>query len=192
MFVEGIERIINESGIAQVIGKAYNACECKQMLAGQLANVLLLDIQLPDSSGLELCVEIKKNYPKLNILALTSFSGYSVVHRMLQNGALGYVLKNAMAEEILEGIETVAAGKKFLCEEVDLLLQKQKGAAIVLTKKEHTLLRLIAEGYTNVEIADKMFHGVETVNSYRKNLLFKMQARNTAVLVKMAIEQKLI
>ena len=105
---------------------------------------------------------------------------------------MGYVLKNAMAEEILEGIETVAKGKKFLCEEVDLLLQKQKGSAIVLTKKEHTLLRLIAEGYTNVEIADKMFHGVETVNSYRKNLLFKMQARNTAVLVKMAHDQKLL
>ena len=93
MFAEGIERIINESGIAQVIGKACNARECRQMLSERQADVLLLDIQLPDSSGLELCVEIRKIYPKLNILALTGFSGYSVVHRMLLNGASGYIFR---------------------------------------------------------------------------------------------------
>jgi DNA-binding NarL/FixJ family response regulator len=192
MFVEGIERIIRESGIAEVTGKAHSARECWQMLAYEQPDVLLLDIHLPDGNGVDLCAEILAKYPGLKILALTSFSEYAVVNRMLDNGALGYVLKNAMSEEILQGIETVVEGEKFICEEVNLLLKKQKDQAIVLTGREQELLRLISEGYINTEIAEKMFLGVETINSYRKNLLFKLQARNTAVLVKMAIEQKLI
>ena len=192
MFVEGIERIINESGIAEVVGKAHSAHECRQMLDYEQPDVLLLDIRLPDGNGVDLCAEILVKYPKLKILALTSFSEYAVVNRMLDNGALGYVLKNAMSEEILQGIETVHGGEKFICEEVNLLLKKQKGQAIVLTGREQELLRLISEGYINTEIAERMHLGVETINSYRKNLLFKLQARNTAVLVKMAIEQKMI
>ncbi|MCL2098543.1 MAG: response regulator transcription factor [Bacteroidales bacterium] len=192
MFVEGIERIINESGIAQVVAKAYTVREGRLMLSGEQADVLLLDIHLPDGNGIDLCAEILTKYPNMKILALTSFSEYTVVNRMLNNGALGYLLKNAMAEEILQGIETVNMGEKFICEEVNLLLKKQSGQAVVLTGREEELLRLICEGYINIEIADKMCLGVETINSYRKNLLFKLQARNTAVLVKMAIEQKII
>jgi len=192
MFVEGIERIINGSGVAEVTGKAHSARECWQMLSFGQADVLLLDIHLLDGNGVDLCSEILTRYPGLKILALTSFSEYAVVNRMLAAGALGYVLKNAMAEEILQGVEVVATGEKFICEEVNLLLKKQTGNAIVLTGRERELLRLICEGYINTEIAEKMCLGVETINSYRKNLLFKLQARNTAVLVKMAIEQRLI
>jgi len=192
MFVEGLEKIINESGLAEVTGKAYTARDGWLMLAGGQADVLLLDVHLPDGNGVDLCPQILAKYPELKVLALTSFSEYAVVNRMLNNGALGYVLKNAMAEEILQGIETVYAGEQFICEEVNLLLKKQAGRTVVLTGKEQELLRLISEGYINVEIADKMCLGVETINSYRKNLLFKLQARNTAVLVKMAIEQKMI
>ena len=192
MFVEGIERIINESGVAEVAGKAYSARDCMNMLSYEQADVLLLDIHLPDGNGVDLCPEILRKYPGLKILALTSFSEYAVVNRMLNAGALGYILKNAMAEEILQGIEIVASGEKFICEEVNLLLKKQTDNAIVLTGREQELLRLICEGYINTEIAEKMCLGVETINSYRKNLLFKLQARNTAVLVKMAMEEKLI
>ena len=192
MFVEGLEKIINESGIAKVGGKAHTARDGRLMLDGGQADVLLLDVHLPDGNGVDLCSEFLAQYPKLKVLALTSFSEYAVVSRMLNNGALGYVLKNAMSEEILQGIETVSGGEQFICEEVNLLLKKQAKKAIVLTVKELELLRLISDGYINVEIADKMCLGLETINSYRKNLLFKLQARNTAVLVKMAIEQKLI
>ena len=192
MFVEGLERIINASGVAQIVGKAYTIAQSVYMLLERQADVLLLDIHLPDGSGIDYCAQVKAQYPDLKILALTSFGEYAVINRMLENGALGYVLKNAMSEEILEGIETVAAGEKFLCHEVNMLLKKQAGKAVILTGKERELLRLITEGYINTEIADKMFLGVETINSYRKNLLFKLNARNTAALVKMALEEKLI
>jgi DNA-binding NarL/FixJ family response regulator len=192
MFVEGLTNIINASHVATIVGTAYSISECKKMLINTEAEVLLLDISLPDGSGIDFCLELQTNHPQLKILALTSLGEYAVINRMLENGALGYVLKNAMAEEILEGIETVVRGERFICEEVNLLLKKQSGKAIILTGRERELLRLITEGYINSEIADKMCLGVETINSYRKNLLFKLNARNTAALVKMAIEKKMV
>ena len=192
MLVDGLEKIINESGVARVIGTAAGAREGKQMLADGRADVLLLDIHLPDGSGLDLCVHIRATWPEVRILALSSYSEYATVSAMLANGADGYILKNALSEEVLQGIQSVAGGRKFVCEEVDLLLKRQENTAVKLTRKERELLRLICEGYTSAEIAKEMYFGVETINSYRKNLLFKLNVRNTASLVKMAIEERLI
>ncbi len=192
MLAEGLKKIINDSAKARVIATAHSGNDCRQLLKETMPDVLLLDINLPDTDGITLCSELKSIYPSLKILALTSYGEYTMVRRMMESGASGYILKNAMAEEMLEGIEVVASGETFLCHEVDLLMKKQANNAIWLTPRERQLLQLIAEGNTNQEIAEKIFLGVETVNSYRKNLLFKLSARNTAVLVKMAFEQKLI
>lgn len=192
LLAEGLKKIINDSGKARVIATAHSGNDCRQLLKEALPDVLLLDINLPDTDGITLCAELKSLYPSLKVLALTSYGEYTMVRRMMESGASGYILKNAMAEEMLEGIEVVASGEIFLCHEVDLLMKKQANNAIWLTPRERQLLQLIAEGNTNQEIAEKIFLGVETVNSYRKNLLFKLSARNTAVLVKMAFEQKLI
>ena len=192
VLVEGLKRIINESGVARVVGTAANVHECEQMLAIGRADVLLLDIHLPDGSGLDLCTHIRAAWPEVRILALSSYSEYATVSAMLANGADGYILKNALPEEVLQGIRTVADGEKFVCEEVNLLLRRQESTAVKLTPKEHELLRLVCEGCTSAEIARKMCFSVETIYSYRKNLLFKMNAGNTAALVKMAIEERLI
>lgn len=192
MMVEGLAKIINESGVAEVIDTAGTAAACRRMLALELPDVLLLDIHLPDGNGIDLCSEFLKIYPALKILALTSFKEFAVVNRMLDAGALGYVLKNAASEEVLLGIQTVAEGERFLCDEVDILLRKQSPNAIVLTKNERELLKHICEGYNTAEIAERMFRSFETINTYRRNLLFKLNAKNTAALVKMAMEQKLV
>ncbi|HCA98999.1 MAG TPA: DNA-binding response regulator, partial [Porphyromonadaceae bacterium] len=146
----------------------------------------------PDASGIDLCKEIKSLFPKVKIVALTSYSEYAIVRQMIENGASGYVIKNAMPEEILMSIESVADGETFLCEQIDMLMKRSTKQHIWLTPREKELLKFIADGFTNVEIAEKLFLSVETVNSYRKNLLLKLGARNTAVLVKMAYEEKLI
>ena len=189
---EGFERLINESGIAQVIGKAYSAAECRELLTKQQPDVLLLDISLPDSNGIDLCPEIKTQYPNLKILMLTSYSELSIIMRVLEDGASGYILKNAMVEEIIEGIRVVASGERFLCEEVNILLKKKEAHPIRLSRREQELLRLIVAGHPNSEIADSMCLGYETIKSYRKNLILKLNAHNTAQLVKIAIEQKLV
>ena len=189
---DGLEKIISESGIARLTDKSYDAAGCWKMLEKAQPDVLLLDIGLPDDSGLNLCPKIKEKYPAINILILTNYTEYTVISHALNNGASGYILKNAIPEEIVEGIRIVASGKRFLSEDVDILLQKASVTQIVLSRRERELLQLITQGYTSYEIADKMCLGYETIRSYRKNLHLKLDAHNTAELTKIAIEKKLI
>ena len=191
---EGFERLINDSGVARVVGKAYSAAGCREMLLREAAgvDVLLLDVSLPDGNGIELCPEIKASYPDLKILMLTSYSELTIIMRVLEEGASGYILKNAMVEEIIEGIRVVAGGGQFLCDEVNMLLAARADSAVRLSRRELELLRLIVAGQSNSEIADSMNLGYETIKSYRKNLILKLGAHNTAQLVRMAVEQKLV
>lgn len=188
--IDGLEKIITESGIAKLINKAYNVAGCWKMLGSTQPDVLMLDVGLPDGSGMDLCPQIKAQYPEIKILILTSYAEYTVISHVLSNGASGYILKNAMPEEIVEGILTVASGKRFLCEEVNILLEQGEKNKIELTRRERELLLLIVEGNTSAEIAEKMFLGFETIRSYRKNLYLKLNAHNTAELTKIALELK--
>ena len=120
MFVEGLEKFINSSGIARVTATANTGENCWKKLRETQIDIILLDINLPDVSGIDLCTQIIETYPKIKILALSSFAEYAVIRRMLNNGAFGYILKSAAAETILEGIEIISSGEKFLCKEVDI------------------------------------------------------------------------
>ena len=177
----------------EVAGTAMNGADCKALLKNTPADIILLDINLPDINGMELCKYIKQHYPAIYIIALTGFKEYFYMQKMIHYGASGYLLKNALSEEITEGIRTVYGGTKYFSEEASSILKsrKEKGG-IFLTVRETELLSLIIEGYTNREIADKLFLGVETINSYRKNLLLKLGVKNTAAMVKLAITEKLV
>jgi DNA-binding NarL/FixJ family response regulator len=192
MLVEGLTLSINESDIAKVIGTSSTLSECRTALAFQNPDVLLLDINLPDGNGVDFCTEIKQKCPNLKVLILTTHNEYSIAKRVMDNGASGYILKNALSEEVIIGIETVMSGKIFLCDEIDILMKKRNENPIWLTVREQELLRFIINGYTNQEIAEKMFLSVETIKTYRKNLILKLGARNSMSLVKMALEQKLV
>jgi DNA-binding NarL/FixJ family response regulator len=189
--IDGLEKIIIESDIAQLTDKSYNVAGCWKMLNAGQPDVLMLDVGLPDGSGMDLCPQIKSKYPAVNILMLTSYAEYTIISHVLNNGASGYILKNAMPEEIIEGIRTVASGKRFLSDEVNILLKKGEKNKVELTRREHELLRLIIAGHTSAEIAEKMFLGYETIRSYRKNLHLKLGAHNTAELTKIALDMKL-
>jgi len=192
ILTDGLLGLINESNIATVVGVAHSAMDCRQSIGFWKPEVLLLDVGLPDISGLDFCKELKEQFPAVKILALTTHNEYSIVRQMLDSGASGYLIKNAMPEEILTGIKTVVTGEIFLCHEINLLMKRSLEKNIWLSERERRLLKLISEGLTNGEIADKIFLSPETIKGYRKNLLLKLGAKNTAVLVKMAIEQKLI
>jgi DNA-binding NarL/FixJ family response regulator len=192
ILVAGLKKLFENSATVQVTGVAFSAKECRSAIIKELPDVILLDINLPDASGIDLCKEIKSQHPEIKIVALSSFNEYAIVRRMLENGASGYVVKNAMPEEIKMSVEMAANNASFLCEEIDLLMRKRSKNPIWLTPREKELLKLIVDGFTNHEIAEKMFLGVETINSYRKNLLIKLGAKNTAILVRMALEEKLV
>ena len=190
LLVEGLRMLICEAKNITITGVSHTLQACRKALTQQTPDVLLLDLSLPDGSGIDFCSEIHKNYPEIKILILTTHNEYSVAKQALVNGASGYILKNALSEEVIEGIETVASGKMFLCDEIDILMKKQQEQPIWLTTREKELLKLIADGCTNQEMADKLFLSVETIKTYRKNLILKLGAKNSIILVKMAMENK--
>jgi DNA-binding NarL/FixJ family response regulator len=137
---------------------------------------------------------MKQQYPDIKILAISSFSQRSYILRMMENGAMGYVLKNSSEEEIIAAINNIIAGKIHLDYEVNEILKQSEKAdgGPILSRRETEVLKHIADGYTNQEIGDKMFISPLTVDSHRKNLLMKMNARNTAALIKIAITKGFI
>lgn len=190
--IDGIKSLVNNSGVAELTGFAKTATEALKLLPTCEAEVVLLDINLPDMSGIELCKIIHSKFADLKILALTTFLQRDFVDKMLENGAMGYLLKNAPSEEIIEGICTVAEGEKYVCDAVTQLINKQNHDTMFLSRREIQILSLIAAGDTTKEIADKLFISVFTVETHRKNLLTKLNARNMVSLIKIAMDYKYI
>lgn len=190
--IEGLKKTLIDSGIASVTGAEQNGQNALNFLKNNMPDVILLDINLPDINGIDLCKTIKYNYPKAKILALTTFMQRDHVNRMMENGASGYVLKNASSEEIVEGIEAVMEGRIYICEEMEKIMKKQTQDKMYLSRREGEILRLIAEGFTSQEISEKLFLSLLTIETHRKNLLAKLNARNMVSLIKIAIDNKLI
>ncbi len=124
---------------------------------------------------------------------LTCYKEFNIARHALHNGALGYVLKNSDPEEIFAAIEAVGRGERFLCEQIDTLLDEKKDEPVIwLTKREKEILGHMADGLTTREISERVISGVEGVRYHRKNLMFKFGARNMVQLIRRAVEMKLI
>jgi Response regulator containing a CheY-like receiver domain and an HTH DNA-binding domain len=192
--IEGLKKLLLESGLAKLCVTASTGKECTTYLKNFAPDIVLLDINLPDVNGIDLCKTIKIEYPDLKILAISSFGQRSYILRMMENGALGYVLKNSSEDEIIAAVKDVVAGQKHIGYEVNEILNqsKKEGDSPMLTRREAEVLIMIADGFTNQEIADKIFVSPLTVDSHRKNLIMKLGARNTAELIKLAFYKGLI
>jgi DNA-binding NarL/FixJ family response regulator len=187
--VEGLQKLLNDKGIASKSVAAYSAKECLRALKAFSPDLILLDYHLPDGNGIDLCKTILQQLPATKVLAISSFKEQSLVKRMIDNGAMGYVLKNASEDEIIEAISSVLAGNKYLCEETQHILNEKDNITAILTRRELEVLKYISDGYTNPEIADKLFISPSTVDSHRKNLILKLNAKNTASLIKIAVQK---
>jgi len=193
LVVDSLSKIINESDTARVIRIYYDLKSCREGLAKEIPDVLLLDIELTDGDGVDFCAEITKACPGIKIIMLTGYKEFNIAKHALHNGALGYILKNSEPEELLTGIETVSMGEQFLCEEIDVLLKdKRKEEVVWLTNIEKSILRYIADGYTRKEIAVCLNRSEDTIKSHGQNLRFKLGVKNNAEAVKKAKEMRLI
>ena len=194
MVIEGIHSLLQNEKNIEWMGHATNAASCLAFLQQQLPDVILMDINLPDKNGIDLCKEVKEKYPGIFIIGLSTFNQQSFIEKMIGNGASGYVLKNATQEELIEGIETVVKGKQFLSFDAALALRKPEthNNAPIITRREKEVLELIADGMTNNEIAQKLFISITTVDTHRKNLLAKFEAKNIASLIKVAVQKQMI
>jgi len=192
MVIEGIRSLLqNEAGI-DWMGHATNAASCLSFLTQHQPDVILMDINLPDMNGIDLCKEVRQKYPSVFVLGLSTFNQQAIIRNITDNGASGYLLKNATKDELLEAIKTVASGKTYLSAEAAFALRETGNDMPVITRREKEILRLIAEGLTNAEIAEKLFISTATVNTHRKSLLEKFAAKNTAILVSKALKSGLV
>ena len=152
-----------------------------------------MDISMPGKNGIELCKEVKEQYKSVFVLVLSTFNQQSFIQKMMEAGASGYVLKNVSQPELMEFIIVVAKGKTFLSNEAAAILRNDDaGAAPIITRKEKEVLELLADGLANNEIAEKLFVSAATVDSHRKSLILKLNAKNTPGLIKLAFVHKLI
>jgi DNA-binding NarL/FixJ family response regulator len=194
MIIEGIHSLLMNEKDIEWMGSAKLPDELLNVLKTQQPDVLLMDINLPQKSGLDLCREVKEKYPGVQIVGLSTSFQASVIRKMKENGASGYLLKDASKKEIVTALHEVNQGREYVSFSVaEVLKQKTPTDGLpVLTKREKEVLELIAEGWTNQEIADKLFLNCTTVDSHRKNMLTKFGAKNTAALVKIAVSNHLI
>lgn len=188
MVIEGIRSLLQNENDIEWMGHATNAASCLSFLKLQEPDIILMDINLPDMSGIDLCKKVKQLHPSVFVLGLSTFNQQTVIQDMMENGASGYVLKNATKEELLEAISVVMKGKKYFSFETAIALRESKQRQPLITRREKEVLQLISEGLTNGEISEKLFISVPTVNTHRKSLLEKFEVKNTAALIGKAIK----
>lgn len=200
LIINGIKDLIGRIEDVRLVDSFMTLGETRRGLENSIADVLLLDINLPDGDGIQFCKEITSVYPQLKVLALTTYSQNILVKNMMRNGAHGFLLKNTSVEELEQAIQIVFRGERYLQTDIkDALLQDSIGASApkttfrpTLTRREKEVLTLIMDEMTTQEIAEKLFLSPKTVETHRLNLLQKMGVRNTAGLVKEAINQGLL
>ena len=193
MVIEGIRSLLQQDKSIEWMGHAMQASSCLAFLQQQQPDVILMDINLPDISGIDLCKDVKQKYPSVHVIALSSFNQLSFIQKMMESGASGYLLKNATQEELIEALTVVMDGRKYLSDDVAQVVKSSAHSKIpVLTRREQEVLGLIAEGLTNHEIADKLFVSTTTVDTHRKNLLAKFEVKNTAILIRLAVRHGLL
>ncbi len=199
MVLKGIETMLSDTQKITVVGTYANANETIKNIGKDNPDVLLLDINLPDFNGIDLCKQLTKTYPNLKIIALTNFDETSFVKRMLINGAHGYLLKNTNKTELIDAIKKVAKGEQYLQLDIQkkLLFQSIGKSAnttlvIKLTRREKEVLQAISEELTTKEISEKLFISPKTVETHRMNLMNKLGAKNSIGLIKIAIEKQLL
>jgi DNA-binding NarL/FixJ family response regulator len=193
MVIEGLIKLMSDLKEVECCGHATTGASCLSYLKQNTPDVILMDINLPDISGLDLCSEVTKKYPGVRILGLSTFNQKPYISKMLSNGAMGYLLKNATAAEIMTAISTVIKGQQYLSQEASASLRVLSSSDdIIISRREKEVLGCIAEGLTSKAIAEKLFIAESTVTTHRKSLMAKFEVNNTALLIKRGVEMGLV
>ncbi|WP_286466122.1 response regulator transcription factor [Myroides sp. DF42-4-2] len=194
MILEGLKSLLEQANKFQLFSFTKGLAALG-FIQENTVHIVLLDIVLNDGSGLDFCKAIKQKSPKTIVIGISNQAERSIIFRFLENGGNGYILKNADAEEIIQCIDSAINGEIALSKEVQRIMLAAPSNNLELprlTKREQQVLALIAIGNTSVEIAERLFISVITVESHRRNLLQKFKAKNMIELVKIATENKLI
>jgi two-component system nitrate/nitrite response regulator NarL len=195
MVIDGLKALLSEEKNIKVIGQALSGNEVIQFLKqnSERVNLIILDINMPDTDGIETSKYVHNQYPKIKILILSMYNRPLFIKNLIEVGVSGYILKNTGKEELLTAISKINDGEDYFSAEITKSImtsfkETQPAQEGQLTKREQEILRLLAKALTTSEIAEKLFLSTHTIDTHRKNLLSKLNLKNTPALVKYAIE----
>lgn len=196
---DGIKAMLRDSSEIEVAGDASNGMEVLDIAGKTPVDVVLLDIGMPLMDGVETCKKLKQLHPVIKVLALTMYDEGTLISRMVRNGAMGYILKNTGKEKLIEAIKAVYRGEAYFSDRIkdtmitSIIADKSKQGVLTphLTRREQDVIKLIVNEYTTAEIARMLSISEKTVETHRHNLLQKLNVRNTAGLVRIALERRL-
>ena len=191
LFIEGLSMLVSRIEDVHIVGDAKNGKQVIELCQNQKVDLILMDLEMPEMGGIEATEIIKRDFPNVKIIAVTMLNDYNTIKKALRSGMDGYVVKNLGIAELQNAIETVMKGQIYMSPEITTILalgvagRKPKQAYVPdLTKREKEVIKLIIEGLTNELIAEKLFLSPLTVSTHRKNVLSKLNLKNTAMLVK--------
>lgn len=191
LFLEGLNMLVSRIEEVQLVRLARNGKEVLDICNEQPIDLILMDLEMPQLGGIEATEIIKRAFPDIKIIAVTMLNDYNTIRKVLRSGMDGYVVKNLGMAELQKAIDTVMNGQIYLSPEISNILamgvagRKPNHAYLPdLTKREKEIIKLIIEGLTNELIAEKLFLSPLTVSTHRKNVLSKLNLKNTAMLVK--------
>jgi len=199
MVIQGLQLLLDNNPKIKVIGTAENGEEAIEKIPIAKPDVVLLDINMPKINGIDTCKILLEKQANLKIIAISMHTETSLIKMMLNAGAKGYVLKNAGKSVLINAINSVYDGKLYLDDTVnDIVInsianssKKNQSPFPTISRREKEVLQLILEEYTTQEMAEKLCISFGTIETHRRNLLHKLGARNTAGLVKIALEYEL-
>lgn len=199
----GLTRLLGEQDDIEVVGEAENGREAVQKVQELYPDIVLMDIGMPVMNGMEATKQIKKRNPDIKVLVLTMHDNEEYLFQVLQAGASGYVLKKAADSDLVNAIHVVARGDCFLYPSAAKMVvedyleklrsgQEPTSSYDTLTDREREILKLVAEGYTNREIAESLFISVKTVETHKSNIMEKLNLHKRAELVRYAIRKGIL
>ncbi|MBW1295910.1 response regulator [Aquimarina litoralis] len=197
--LQGIQTMLESTDEVTIVGLYTNGKQTLETISKDNPDILLLDINLPDINGIQLCKQLKQLQSKLKIIAISNYDETSFIKRMLSNGADGYLLKNTDKLELLSAFKTVLEDGKYIQRDIEkkllnesLGMKTSKGSLVKLTRREKEVLEAIAEELTTQEISEKLFVSVKTIETHRMNIMSKLGAKNSVGIIKKAIEKGLL
>lgn len=197
-FRKGVMFAVNRIDSFEVIDEASSGNELLEKLMKRIPDIILIDIRMPDMDGIEATKKALEIDSGLKIIALTMHGEEAYIESMLNAGAMGYMLKNSESEDLERALKCIIEGKQYYSQEIlpqlaNRFLHKKKEAQIEkLTKREVEVLELVCNGYSNQEIADKLFLSLRTITTHRSNLNSKLGVKNTVGLMAYAIKHRLV
>lgn len=202
LFRRGMTMLLGSEPGIEVVGEASNGAEGVELAKSAAPDVVLLDVRMPKQSGIEACIAIKETVPSAKIVMLTMSDEEADLYEAVKNGASGYLLKDSSIEEVAQGIRVVADGQSLISPSMAAKLidefktmskpDKVTGAALKLTERELDVLRLVAKGLSNRDVAQRLAISENTVKNHVRNMLEKLQLHSRMEAVMYAVREKLV